>query len=170
MQQIATNAPRRVITGFRNGRSVITEDGPVPGVSEHVPSLIMYDVWSTASMPVQLEQEPVFEDTLFPKVSANGSFFRYVQIPPDKALGITAVPGKPHPLMHQTNTLDYIIILSGGVYLVMEEEETLIRAGDIVIQRGTNHAWSNRTDKPCIQLAILLDAIPPQQNDQQQQC
>ncbi|MNF15632.1 Cupin domain protein [compost metagenome] len=60
--------------------------------------------------------------------------------------------------MHQTDTLDYIIIISGEIYLIVDEEETLLKAGDIVIQRGTNHAWSNRSDSPCIQLAVLLDA------------
>lgn len=63
-----------------------------------------------------------------------------------------------HPLMHKTQTLDYIIILSGELYLIMEDTETLLKPGDIVIQCGTNHAWSNRTDQPCLQLAILLDA------------
>ena len=66
---------------------------------------------------------------------------------------------EPHPMMHQTPTLDYIIILSGELYLIMEEGETLLKPqGDIVIQRGTNHAWSNCSDEPCIQLAVLIDA------------
>ncbi|MDX8570581.1 cupin domain-containing protein [Elizabethkingia sp. HX QKY] len=60
--------------------------------------------------------------------------------------------------MHQTKTLDYVVILSGEIYLILEEGETLLKPGDIVIQRGTNHAWSNRSDENCIQLAILLDA------------
>ncbi|WP_262410418.1 cupin domain-containing protein [Flavobacterium johnsoniae] len=60
--------------------------------------------------------------------------------------------------MHQTDTLDYIVILAGEIYLIVDEEETLLQAGDIVIQRGTNHAWSNRSDLSCIQLAVLLDA------------
>ncbi len=67
-------------------------------------------------------------------------------------------PDNLHPMMHKTDTLDYIIILSGELYLILEESETLLKPGDIVIQQGTNHAWSNRSDKPCIQLAILLDA------------
>ena len=61
--------------------------------------------------------------------------------------------------MHQTDTLDYIIIISGEIYLIVDEEETLLQAGDIVIQRGTNHAWSNRSNSPCIQLTVLLDAV-----------
>ena len=56
------------------------------------------------------------------------------------------------------NILDYIIILSGELFLIVEDSETLLKAGDIVIQQGTNHAWSNRSNKLCIQLAILLDA------------
>ena len=61
-------------------------------------------------------------------------------------------------VMHQTASLDYIVILSGEIYLITDTEETLLQAGDIVIQRGTNHAWSNRSDQMCLQLAILIDA------------
>lgn len=61
-------------------------------------------------------------------------------------------------VMYETATLDYIIILSGEIYRILDEEETLLRAGDIVIQRGKNHAWSNRSDTHCIQMAVLLDA------------
>ncbi|MNW20048.1 Cupin domain protein [compost metagenome] len=60
--------------------------------------------------------------------------------------------------MHQTASLDYIVIISGEIYLITDIEETLLQAGDIVIQRGTNHAWSNRSDQMCLQLAILIDA------------
>lgn len=61
-------------------------------------------------------------------------------------------------VMHQTASVDYIVILSGEIYLITDTEETLLQAGDIVIQRGTNHAWSNRSDQMCLQLAILIDA------------
>lgn len=59
--------------------------------------------------------------------------------------------------MHRTKTVDYGIILSGEVWLVLDREETLVRAGDIVIQRGTNHAWANRSDKPCRIAFVLID-------------
>lgn len=94
----------------------------------------------------------------FPQTPKNGTYFRYVVVPPDKNLGIEWKKNEPHPMMHQTPTLDYIIILSGELYLIMEEGETLLKPGDIVIQRGTNHAWSNRSNEPCIQLAVLIDA------------
>lgn len=150
--------PRRIVTGIRNGKSIIEKDAIVSNVSEHFPGLIISDIWSTDTMPVNLEEEKVIENTAFPNTPKNGSYFRYVQIPPDKDLGIVAPEGQPHPLMHQTDTLDYIVILSGEIWLIVDEGETLLQAGDIVVQRGTNHAWSNRSDLPCIQLAILLDA------------
>ncbi|MCD9853521.1 cupin domain-containing protein [Epilithonimonas sp. JDS] len=60
--------------------------------------------------------------------------------------------------MHQTKSLDYIIILSGEIFLITDTDETLLQAGDIVIQTGTNHTWSNRSNENCIQLAVLIDA------------
>ncbi|MBB6498211.1 cupin domain-containing protein [Pedobacter cryoconitis] len=151
--------PRRIVTGIKNGKSVITEDAIVKNVSEHFPGLIISDIWVTNEMPASLSKEVLVENTAFPKVPVNGSYFRYVSIPPDKDLGIKPLEkGQVHPLMHKTDTLDYIIILSGEIYMILDDEETLLKAGDIVVQRGTNHAWSNRSDTHCIQLAVLLDA------------
>lgn len=114
-------------------------------------------------MPVDLTREVTVDNTLVPDPPKQGSYFRYVSIPPDKDLGIPEkIANEAHPLMHKTDTLDYIIILSGELYLILDEEETLLKTGDIVIQKGTNHAWSNRSDQPCVQLAILLDASKQQ--------
>lgn len=151
--------PRRIVTGHKNGRSIIIEDQKVTNVSEHLPGLLISDIWATNTMPVDLTQELVVENTLVPDPPRLGSYFRYVSIPPDKEMGIPEKTAEePHPLMHKTDTLDYIIILSGELYLILDDEETLLKTGDIVIQKGTNHAWSNRSDQPCVQLAILLDA------------
>ncbi|OBW42323.1 Cupin domain protein [Chryseobacterium sp. MOF25P] len=150
--------PRRIVTGIENGRSTIIEDQQVGNVVEHLPGLIISDIWNTQKMPASLNLETQIPNTGFPKTPKNGTYFRYVSIPPDKDLGVEFKAGEPHPMMHQTQTLDYIIILSGELYLIMEEGETLLKAGDIVIQRGTDHAWSNRSDEACIQLAVLIDA------------
>lgn len=150
--------PRRIVTGIENGRSTIIEDQQVENVIEHLPGLIISDIWNTQKMPASLDLETQIPNTGFPQTPKNGTYFRYVSIPPDKDLGVEFKAGEPHPMMHQTQTLDYIIILSGELYLIMEEGETLLKAGDIVIQRGTNHAWSNRSDEACIQLAVLIDA------------
>lgn len=150
--------PRRVVTGVKDGKSVIIEDAVVTNLNEDIKGLVLSDIWSTDTFPVDLQKTLVIENTPIPKVPVNGTYFRYVSIPPDKELGLEVKEGQPHPLMHQTKSLDYIVILSGEIYLMLEGEETLLKPGDIVIQRGTNHAWSNRADENCIQLAILLDA------------
>ncbi|WP_175621459.1 cupin domain-containing protein [Chryseobacterium schmidteae] len=150
--------PRRIVTGIENGKSTIIEDQPIENVVEHLPGLIISDIWNTQKIPASLDFETQIPNTGFPQTPKNGTYFRYVSIPPDKDLGVEFKVGEPHPMMHQTQTLDYIIILSGELYLIMEEGETLLKAGDIVIQRGTNHAWSNRSDEACIQLAVLIDA------------
>lgn len=138
---------------------MITSDATAENVSEHFPGLIISDLWATDSMPAHLEKELNIENTAFPLTPKNGTYFRYVSIPPDADLGL-GIPehGQLHPMLHQTDTLDYIIIASGQVYLILDEEETRLTAGDIVIQRGTNHAWSNRSNEPCIQIAVLIDA------------
>ena len=157
-----SSIPRRIVTGEKDGKSCIIEDGIVDNVNEEIPGLIISDIWTTNTMPVDIDKQVKIANTLFPKIPTSGSYFRYVVIPPDSELGpklgVTIRPNEPHPLMHKTATIDYIIILSGELYLIMEEGETLLKPGDIVIQRATNHAWSNRSNQPCIQLAILLDA------------
>lgn len=152
--------PRRVVTGHKNGVATIVQDGLVDHVVTHEAGFIISDPWATDSMPVNLDKCAALERSLFPKLHPNGSLFRYVHIPSDTAVKqyFEPQPNEPHALMHKTETLDYIIIISGEVYLIMEDTETLLKPGDIVIQRATNHAWSNRSDTPCVQLAILLDA------------
>ena len=59
--------------------------------------------------------------------------------------------------MHRTETVDYALILEGEIYLVLEEEERLMKQGDFLVERGTNHAWANRSDKPCRVLFVLID-------------
>ena len=65
--------------------------------------------------------------------------------------------GNIHPGMHTTETIDYAIILAGEIYAIMDEGEKLMKAGDVLIQRGTNHAWSNRSGKTCRIAFILID-------------
>ena len=65
-----------------------------------------------------------------------------------------------HPAMHKTDTIDYALVLDGEIWALMDEGETLLRAGDCLVQRGTNHAWSNRTDAPCRVAFILVNAHP----------
>ena len=170
---------RRVLTGHdAAGRSTFIADGPAPNVKEmpHFPGLALTDLWETsgapasnagdgdaASRPVRLEP---------PK---NGTILRIVEFPPDstrprgadgsagfEAIGASHAQDKASadPMMHKTSTVDYIIVLKGEIYAVMETGEKLLRAGDILVQRGTNHSWSVRGSEPCIVAAVLVSAKP----------
>ena len=62
--------------------------------------------------------------------------------------------------MHRTRSIDYAIVLSGEIWAVMDVGETKLVAGDVLVQRGTNHAWANRSNAPCVVAFVLIDAIP----------
>jgi mannose-6-phosphate isomerase-like protein (cupin superfamily) len=172
---------RRVVTGHsKNGKAIIVTDGPVP-VVRHAPlrpGYQMNEVWVTNSMPAVIDQKG--EPTDRPRSvepPAQGTVCRIIEFPPEASwignidlakakeayasLGSRhAVPdmeNPPHPLMHRTKTVDYGIVLSGEVYLVVDEGETLLKPGDVVVQCGTNHAWANRSDQPCRMAFILID-------------
>jgi quercetin dioxygenase-like cupin family protein len=65
--------------------------------------------------------------------------------------------GGRHPLMHRTETIDYALVLSGEITMVLDDEDVLLKAGDVVVQCGTNHAWSNRSNAPCVVAFVLID-------------
>ena len=65
--------------------------------------------------------------------------------------------GGRHPLMHRTETVDYAVVLEGEITLLLDEGDVNLKAGDVVIQRGTSHAWSNRSGKPVKMLYVLID-------------
>ena len=87
---------------------------------------------------------------------------------PMQDAGKPPTPEAPHapdkksadPMMHRTNTVDYIVVLKGEIHAIMEKGETLLRAGDVLVQRGTNHSWSVRGNEPCIIGVVLVNAKP----------
>jgi quercetin dioxygenase-like cupin family protein len=126
---------RRVVTGSdADGRSVIALDDNPPakpvGTGEVARTVV--EVWSTVSISGQSEKGPVTTG-----LGPNATEIRVVEMPPGCRRE-----------MHRTDTLDYGLVLSGELYLVLDRGETLLRAGDIIVQRGTNHAWHNRSDAP----------------------
>ena len=170
---------RRVLTGHdRDGRSTIIADGLAPNVKEmpSFPGLALTDLWETAGAPADnaghgdAAARPVRLEP--PK---NGTLFRIVEFPPDAsrpkdsdgAAGFQAI-GAAHvqdrrssdPMMHKTSTVDYIVVLRGEIYAILDKGETLLRPGDVFIQRGTNHSWSVRGSEPCIVAVVLVNAKP----------
>ena len=152
---------RRVVTGVRNGASVISSDEDCPhrmGI-EGVAGLAVTDLWRTyGGLPADLDQEDPGA-TPFPfGPPEEGTVLQMLEWPPDRAwLGTDDPEVARKATMHRTDTIDYIVVISGEIVVVMEEGEAVLRAGDVLIQRGTAHAWSNRSDKPCMMLAVMMD-------------
>jgi hypothetical protein len=173
---------RRIVTGHdREDRSIVVSDGPSPHVMNlpGVPNFGVTDLWRTHESPAHSDgpidncTAPI---TLAPPKS--GTVFRIVEFPPDReyiatwkrdqafaglgesgAEALAADTGR-HEMMHRTNSVDYAFVLSGEIWAVLDADEVLMKAGDVLIQRATNHAWSNRSDQPCLVGFVLIDALP----------
>ena len=181
MQEKNKVAPiRRVVTGHdADGLSILAEDAASPFTlaPNGANGPVVTDLWKTTGSPADNTgaQEPCGEVRLAPP--ARGTVFRTVQFPPDAqymgdwnehetfaAMGHTLAPGETRKGatvgMHKTHSVDYAIVLSGEIWAVMDRSETLLRAGDTLIQRGTNHGWSNRGNAPALVAFILVDAQP----------
>jgi mannose-6-phosphate isomerase-like protein (cupin superfamily) len=170
---------RRVLTGHDpEGRSTFIADGPAPNVKEmaSMPGLALTDLWETSGAPAS--NEGLVDAAARPvrlEPPKNGTILRIVEFPPDSQWRIRADAreafdsiGAAHaadksssdPMMHKTSTVDYIIVLKGEIHAVLETGEKLLRPGDVLVQRGTNHSWSVRGNEPCIVAAVLVSAKP----------
>ena len=171
----------RVVTGHdAQGHAVVVSNGPLPTVVElqAIPGTVFHEVWSTDGTPARVDNGP--DPTLGPLVlppPREGSRLRFVDIPPDTAdfladgaarmheafaqigdaAASTVRADSPHPLMHRTESVDYGVVIEGELTLVLDAGEVLLRPGSVVIQRGSNHAWANRSGRPCRMLFVLLD-------------
>ena len=170
---------RRVLTGHdAGGRSGFIADGLAPNVKEmaSMPGLALTDLWETGAAPASNAGDRDAADRpVRLEPPKNGTILRIVEFPPDsawrqgadakaafKSIGAGHVKDRASsdPMMHKTGTVDYIIVLKGEIHAVMETGEKLLRAGDVLVQRGTNHSWSVRGTEPCIVAAILVNAKP----------
>lgn len=173
---------RRVVTGHDdNGKAIVISDGPATAVKTVPlwPGLVSTDIWKTSGSPIAIhdrENDPTGgERSLHPP--AQGTICRISIVPPEtdairnldasqaqnvfagvgNAQASTLGRGGRHPLMHRTETVDYAVVLEGEITMLLDDSEVHLKAGDVVIQRGTNHAWSNRSAKPVKMLYILMD-------------
>lgn len=174
---------RRIVTGHDDdGNAIIQEDAPPPRVAQigGPAGPIFYEVWNTQATPAPIDRssgEPT-ETGIILAPPRGGTRIRVLDIPPDDASLAEMTPeqaragfaeigaaeasslgqGKRrHAHMHRTETVDYGIVLQGEIVLIMDEGETVARAGDIIVQRGTNHGWSNRSDANCRIAFVLID-------------
>jgi mannose-6-phosphate isomerase-like protein (cupin superfamily) len=170
---------RRVVTGHdAKGRSVVLMDGesPYSFFLEKAGGLQLTELWETRSSPADNSgaKDAADHERRIEPVDG-GTVFRIIEYPPDRvrlatidpesfypAMGAEAA-GKPerrHPGTHRTRTLDYCVVLSGEIWAMPDEGEVLLRAGDCLVQRGTRHAWSNRSEEPCVIAFVLVAAQP----------
>ena len=173
-------AIHRVVTGHDpDGKAIIASNGPLAAVVElaAIPGMVFHEVWETGATPAPVDN--CADPTTGPMMHGapkNGTRIRFVDLPPDtnylaeadtrmKALfeevnnveGLTTKSNSPHPMMHRTESIDYGIVIEGELILILDDSEVPLKPGSVVIQRGTNHAWANRTDRPCRMLFVQID-------------
>lgn len=174
---------RRIVTGHdADGKAIIISEDP-PTRSQLVggpggPTFV--EVWHTSGSPVPIRSHPDEEDEkgLVLAPPKNGTRMRVIDFPPEgdairsltgaealekfKSMGgagasTSSREGAPHPLMHRTQTVDYGIVLEGEITMVLDRGEVTVKAGDVIVQNGTNHAWANRSGRNCRMAFILID-------------
>ena len=174
---------RRIVTGHdAGGKAVVIFEGDAPNTFEPPgrPGVQINNIWQVFESPAKLagnEDNAPAGVKISLEPGDNGSVCRVIEFPPeadwignvDRAAAQESFrqfgaehaadtsDEPPHPLMHRTKTIDYGIILSGEIWMVLDESEVLCKAGDVIVQRGTNHAWANRSDQPCRVCFVLID-------------
>ena len=173
-------AIRRVVVGHDpHGKAVAVFDGAVTPTQRTPGGNAVANLWITSESPVDLEGAADKAQTKagVPPLPA-GSIFRIVDFPPTPnaappshvehekiltAMGIDpATQGYArHRNTHRTKSVDYAIVLDGEIDMLLDDSEIHVRAGDVLVQQGTNHAWVNNGTKPCRIAFILIDAKTP---------
>ncbi len=174
---------RRIVTGHdAAGQSIVLMEGTARAVPAAGPDRGLTDLWVTDTCPARNAGRSDAADrpvTLEPP--AGGTVFRFFQIAPEGAGGRldaaererraaeafaamgaahARVDTARHPAMHKTATVDYIILISGRVTMLLDRGQVDLEPGDVVVQRGTNHAWVNRGAEPAVLAGSLVDAEP----------
>ena len=171
---------RRIVSGHdAQGKSVFIMDGNVgTPAGKRAAGTAVVELWQTDVMPADNtgDKDPTDHPYRLPPPT-NGTVFRVVEYPLDSqrfAKMDSSVGGKEaqgqgyqrtggdarHAGFHKTDTIDYAIVIEGEIVALMDEGERLMKTGDVLIQRGTNHAWANRTEKPARVAFVLIDAKP----------
>jgi len=170
---------RRVITGHdEHGEAVVIADDFATNILQRPnrPGVTLTNLWKEAAVPTEYEgATETVEGPLILHPPKGGLIFRTVEFEPEDpevlatldgkaafaemGAGANIVEGARHPFMHRTDSVDLAVVLEGEIDMLMDETEVHLKAGDVVIQRGTNHAWSNRGSETCIIAFVLIDAV-----------
>lgn len=164
---------RRVVAGFSSGnRSAVVVDGDTP-TRVATEAYTINQIWQMDALPPHVAAEDASGASVTITPPAGGFIYLVTTFPPDSEWDMAAgykdalaasgaaeahVDGEQIAGLHETDTVDIVTVLSGEMYAVLEEGEVLLRPGDSFVQRGTKHAWSNRGDKPCTIVAVMVGA------------
>jgi quercetin dioxygenase-like cupin family protein len=145
---------RRVVTGHDgNNVAKVFIDAPATNAKRPDSGVVSTLMWITDLSPADIAIGEDIEDTGARIVGtappANGTRFCVIDFPPGN---------RPH--MHRTETIDYVIVIEGEIEMDMDDSTVKLKAGDILIQRGTNHAWANRSDRRARVAFVLVDGAP----------
>jgi hypothetical protein len=170
---------RRLVTGHdQHGKSKFLMDSEAESVLivENMGNLAITDLWEVFDAPADNTGEADNADrAVHLEPTERGSIFRIVEFPPDSlwknngdgAAAFAEIQARhasdqsaDDPAMHKTDTVDYALVLDGEIWAVMDSDERLMKAGDALVQRGTNHAWANKTDEICRVMFVLCGAKP----------
>jgi mannose-6-phosphate isomerase-like protein (cupin superfamily) len=172
---------RRIVTGHDDsGKAIVEIDGLAPNMKVRPGAgFVSHLLWVTDETPARMDlRQDRAERTMGVPPPPNGSVLRVVDFPPVtqeaeaidqdallKSMGAGHNPqgGAParHAFMHRTKSVDYAIVLEGEIDMLLDDSEVHMKAGDFMVQQGTNHAWVNRSDKMCRIAFVLIDAIDP---------
>ena len=170
---------RRVVTGHdKNGRAVCISDDPASNTLQRPnrPGVTLTNLWQCKTTPAEYDgEEETVDGPFILHPPEGGSVFRVVEFEPEDPELMKTLDGKSafaemgasdaivedarHPFMHRTNSVDYAVILSGEITMLLDDSDVQLKAGDVVVQRGTNHAWSNRGKETCLIAFVLVDAV-----------
>jgi quercetin dioxygenase-like cupin family protein len=144
---------RRLVTGHdRRGIAKLIKEGPATNAKYPSPGTVSTLIWSTERTPADISIGEDIEDLgariLGTAPPANGTRFAVIDFPPGNA-----------PRMHRTESIDYVIVLEGEIEMDMDDSTVKMKAGDVMVQRGTNHAWANRGDRRARVAFVLIDAV-----------
>ena len=173
-----TKPVRRVLTGHRaDGRSTVLIDAPAPNVKQRAAGNGSTLLWVTEETPAGLSQTDRAAREIGVPPPRRGSIFRVAEFPPgiggevrdneavlrDFGIGADVKRGHAprHPAIHRTRSLDYIVVLEGEITLLLDDGEVVMKAGEVVVQQGTNHAWINRGAATCRLAMVFIDAEEP---------
>ena len=161
---------RRVVTGHRNGKAVMLYDSAAPNQKlRQASGLVSTLIWVTDESPADISggADRAAREIGVPP-PRRGSIFRVVDFPPEQGarsreailreMGVAAHGAARHPGMHRTRSVDYAIVLEGEIDMLLDDAEVHLRAGDVLVQQGTNHAWVNRGAATCRIAFVLIDA------------